>query len=209
MQLWSNKMKTLKHILSLCLFVFLTACGSLLTTNTGAENTYVLSAIDPSNSNQAKGGLSVAKPLLASGLDSQKIALMHNGIKLDYYQGARWSDNLSVMVQDRLVESINNANIYKFVINDKVNLNPSYYLVTDVRRFQAEYTGTDDNGKDAAPTAHVVVDVKLVNASNKAIARQFTASAKVKASENRMGAVANAMNQAFKDVQSQIITKLR
>lgn len=202
-------MKSLKHILSVCVFLFLSACGSLLTTNTGSENTYVLSAIDPSNSNSGKGGVSVAKPLLASGLDSQKIALVHNGIKLDYYQGARWSDNLSVMVQDRLVESINNAKIYKFVVNDKVNLSPNYYLVTDVRRFQAEYSGQDAKGNDTPPTANVVIDVKLVSAANKSIVRQFTVSAQVKASENRMAAVANAMNQAFRNTQEQIIKQLR
>ncbi|MFV0431615.1 MAG: ABC-type transport auxiliary lipoprotein family protein [Alphaproteobacteria bacterium] len=202
-------MRAAKQILFLCLFFVLSACSSLLTTDTGAERTYVLSAINPSNSKQVKPGLSVAKPLVASGLNSQKIALMHDGIKLDYYQGARWSDNLSAMVQDRLTESISNAKIYKFVINDKINLSPSYFLAVDIRRFQAVYGAKDSKGKDTAPIAHVSIDVKLVSASNRQIIQQFTTSSQVAARENSMSSVAAAMDAAFKNVQNQIVSKLR
>lgn len=190
------------------LTLFVSAC-SFLTTDSGSQNTYVLSSIQPKNSQGAKGGLVIAKPLMASGLNSEKIALTHEGIKVDYYASARWGDNLGVMVQDRLTESLHNAHIFKFAVTDKVSLNPSYFLVVDIRAFQAEYGAKDESGKDKAPMAHVAIQAKLLNASNRSVSRQFTASAKKQASENSLAAVAKALDMAFRDVQAQIVEKLR
>ncbi len=197
------------QILFFALFALSVASCSLLTTSNGSENTYVLSSVDPKNSNGAKGGLAVAKPLMASGLNTQRIALIHDSIKVDYYAPAKWGDNLAIMVQDRLTESIHNAHIFKFTVTDKVSLNPQYFLVTDIRHFQAEYASKDEKGKDTAPMAHVSLHMKLISTSNRAVIRQFTASAKVQASDNKLSAITKALDEAFRDVQNQVIEKLR
>lgn len=190
------------------LALFVSAC-SFMTTDSGSENTYVLSSVNPKDGKGTKGGLVMAKPLIASGLNTEKIALTHEGIKVDYYASARWGENLGVMVQDRLTESINDAHIFKFTVTDKVSLDPQYFLIADIRAFQAEYGPKDAKGKDQAPTAHVAINIKLLNASNRTIIRQFTASSKKRASENNLAAIAKALDTAFRDVQNQIVEKLR
>ncbi len=197
------------NILSVTFLAISLAACQLLTTDDGGENIYVLSAIDPADSKTNKGILSIAKPLMASGLDTQRIALVHGDIKVDYYASAKWSDNLGVMVQDRLTESIHNAHIFSSTLSDKVSIAPQYFLITDIRRFQAEYDEKIDGDSDNPPTAHIRIDVKFVNATSRKIIRQFTASDKVKASDNKLAAVTRALDKAFRNVQQQIIDELR
>ena len=65
-------------------------CGSLLDTKLPASTSYVLASAPAASSGvtRSDADLSVGRPDLAPGLDTERIAVL-KGRELDYYRGAR------------------------------------------------------------------------------------------------------------------------
>lgn len=203
-----------KMIFFLCSVFLLSACSSLLTTDTGDENIFVLSSIEKPVGKKAKSGISISKPLLASGLSSHRIALLHDDIQLDYFAGAKWSDPLNIMIQDRMTESLDKSKIFAFVVDDQVRLRPDYFLLLDVWKFHLDFSHAqkDENGKygeEDLPIARIHMRVKLISAEDQSIEKQFQVQATRQAEFNHIQSYAKAMDHAFSDVQSQIIYQLK
>ncbi len=76
-----------------------------------------------------------------------------------------------------------------------------YVLKLDVRTFEARY----DNGQDAAPTIVVEVHAALDRTHNQSIAGDRSFKASVTASDNRVGAIAEAFDQAVAQVLGQLV----
>ncbi len=194
--------------LTLILWI-MSGCSSILSADNGSENTYVLSSIQQKAPHKPYAGLIVAKPLLSSGLNNERIALMRDDIRLDYFAGAKWSDNLGLMVQDRMVESLQNSDGYKFVIDDKVNLEAPSILVMDVQKFYIDFGTANSNGDYTNMNAEVAIAVKLIATNTRSIKQQFVVRASQAIAKDNMKAHADALNVAFNETQKQIIQKLR
>lgn len=174
--------------------LILTGCvGEILQSKVDEPQIYVLQAGDAGSAGVAYPvQLSVALPSAAPGLDTQRIAVLRNGNRLDYYYGARWGGTAPQVVQSFLISLLQGQQGYKNVVAESTRLDADYLIDIDLRRFQAEYV----NGKDA-PTIHVALWATVSEVKSRKSVATLQASADVAASDNRLGAVVAAFQSAL------------
>ena len=159
-----------------------TACGSLLETQLPASSNYVLAPAPASSAGVARSemDLSIGRPDLAPGLDTERIAVL-KGRQLDYYRGAQWGGRTTEVVQTLLVDSFEDQQLFRSVTPEQSRVASEYVLDVTVRDFQAEYASDND-----APTAHVTILGRLIRVTDRQLVDTFAATAQSKASDNRM-----------------------
>jgi cholesterol transport system auxiliary component len=125
--------------------------------------------------------------------------LTSNGAEIAYIAGARWISP-AVILFDEAVDRAFNAD------GGPVHLVPrgetgimGAFLKLDVEVFEARYSGP------GAPTATVRVRAVLARASDRSVVSEKTFDAESRASDNRMGAIVQAYDQATTDVIGQIV----
>jgi cholesterol transport system auxiliary component len=101
----------------------------------------------------------IETPVAAAGLDTGRIALNRSATSLDYFAGVSWTDRAPAMIQTLMVESFENSGRVVSVGRDTIGLRADFVLKSELREFQAEYAGPDDQGP---PQIHVRINAKLV-----------------------------------------------
>ena len=179
------------------------ACGSLLETDLPANTSYVLASAPAASSGvtRSEADLSIGRPDLAPGLDTERIAVL-KGRQLDYYRGAQWGGRATEIVQTLLVESFEDQQLFRSVTAEQSRVSSDYVLDVSVRDFQAEYAS--DN---VAPTAHVTIVGRLIRVTDRQLVQTFAATAESKASDNRLSAVAAAFETAAQKVVLELAQK--
>jgi cholesterol transport system auxiliary component len=145
--------------------------------------------------------LSIGRPDLAPGLDSERIAVL-KGRQLDYYRGAQWGGRMTEMVQTLLVDSFEDQQLFRSVTTEQSRVAGAYVLDVSVRDFQAEYVGGNE-----APTAHVTILGRLIRVADRQLVETFAATAQSKASDNRLSDVAAAFETASHKVVLELAQK--
>jgi cholesterol transport system auxiliary component len=93
---------------------------------------------------QAKWSLAVAEPISERTLDTNRIAVLTNGINVDYVALAFWVDRAPAMVQSLIVQSFRNTGRLVQVGTNRDRVRPQFQLVSDLRAFQLNRgTGPD------------------------------------------------------------------
>lgn len=182
--------------------MLLSACaGSLLESDLPVNAIYVLApaAQDPAIREQSLPGaagvdLSIGRPLLAPGLETDRIAVL-KGRRLDYYRAARWGASAADVLQSLLIDSLRDQQLFSSVSSERARVGGAYLLDIDVRDFQAEYV--DDA---TMPAAHVYLTGRLIRVADRRLVRTFTVQARQQASQDRMGAVIGAFESAGQQV---------
>ena len=179
------------------------ACGSLLETELPASTSYVLAPAPASSAGVARSeaDLSIGRPDLAPGLDTDRIAVL-KGRQLDYYRAAQWGGRTAEVVQTLLVDSFEDQQLFRSVTPEQSRVASEYVLDITVRDFQAEYASDND-----APTAHVTILGRLIRVTDRQLVDTFAATAQSKASDNRMTAVAAAFETAAHKVVLELAQK--
>lgn len=178
-------------------------CGSFLETKLPANTSYVLAPAPASSTGVARSDadLSIGRPDLAPGLDSERIAVL-KGRQLDYYRAATWGGRTTEVVQTLLVDSFEDQQLFRSVTPEQSRVASEYVLDISVRDFQAEYAS-----EGAAPTAHVTILCRLIRVSDRQLVDTFGATAQSRASDNRMTAVAAAFEEAAHKVVLELAQK--
>lgn len=178
-------------------------CGGLLETKLPASSSYVLASAPAASAGVARSeaDLSIGRPDLAPGLDSERIAVL-KGRQLDYYRGAQWGGRATEVVQTLMVESFEDQQLFRSVTAEQSRVSSDYVLDVSVRDFQSEYTSDND-----APTAHVTILVRLIRVADRQLVQSIAATAESKASDNRMTAVAAAFEAAAQKVVLELAQK--
>ena len=178
-------------------------CGSLLETDLPASANYVLAPLPAPSTGVTRSAadLSIGRPDLAPGLDTERIAVL-KGRQLDYYRGAQWGGRTTELVQTLLVDSFEDQQLFRSVTTEQSRVSSEYVLDITVRDFQAEYAS--DNG---APSAHVTILGRLIRVTDRQLVETFTATAQNRASDNRMTAVAAAFEAAAHKVVLELAQK--
>jgi len=145
--------------------------------------------------------LKVVVTSLAPGLDEPGIATRLPGQRLDYLAGARWAEELSVLLESALVQSFQDSGRLRSVQGDLGRFRATHTLVIEVRRFEADYSG------GGLPVAQVELSATLGRASDRRVLTSFTASAGESVAENRQSSVVAALNTAFNRAVAEVAGK--
>lgn len=178
-------------------------CGSLLETDLPPSTSYVLAPAPASSTGvtRSEADLSIGRPDLSPGLDSERIAVL-KGRQLDYYRGAQWGGRTAEVVQTLLVDSFEDQQLFRSVTAEQSRVASEYVLDISVRDFQAEYASDND-----APTARVTIQGRLIRVVDRQLVDTFGATAQSKASDNRLSAVAAAFEAAAHKVVLELAQK--
>lgn len=178
-------------------------CGSLLETDLPPSTRYVLAPAPASSTGvtRSEADLSIGRPDLSPGLDSERIAVL-KGRQLDYYRGAQWGGRTAEVVQTLLVDSFEDQQLFRSVTPEQSRVASEYVLDISVRDFQAEYASDND-----APTAHVTIQGRLIRVVDRQLVDTFGATAQSKASDDRLNAVAAAFETAAHKVVLELAQK--
>ena len=151
--------------------------------------------------------LLVEVPVSAAGLNTARIAARHSPIELNYIGAANWTDFAPRMVQTLLVESFENSGRIIGVGREAIGLRSDYLLKTEVREFQAEFSGSSAQTADASgdpPEIRVRINAKLIKMPQRSIIGSQTFEHLVKSDKNSMesiiGAFDNALGKALKEI---------
>lgn len=178
-------------------------CGSFLETKLPVSSSYVLAPAPAGSTGIARSDadLSIGRPDLAPGLDSERIAVL-KGRQLDYYRAAQWGGRTTEVVQTLLVDSFQDQQLFRSVTPEQSRVASDYVLDVSVRDFQAEYAieGT-------APTARVTILCRLIRVTDRQLVDSYAATAQSRASDNRMTAVAAAFEEAAHKVVLELAQK--
>ncbi len=140
--------------------------------------------------------LTVAEPTAVVMYDSQHVLLRQKNGGFVSLDDAQWSDSLVKLVQARLVQTYENAQLFASVSRPVEGASPEVQLLVDIRSFVVSAT--------PEPTAEIVVGAKLASADGKIVAeREFRRSLPV-ASLAAADAVAT-LNSAFVDFESELV----
>jgi ABC-type uncharacterized transport system auxiliary subunit len=135
--------------------------------------------------------LTVLKPKLRPGLESDRISVLYPDRHLDYFAGARWSGPLGEVIQDLAVQAFRSHANLRSVNGDASVFDSPYWLEIEVTDFQAEYTSAA-----AAPTVHVHFLVSLGRSGDRVILGRYVANALQPAADNRLTAIVDAYARA-------------
>jgi len=182
------------RLATILLFVCLSGCvGSLLETKMPVSDVYILNAAQ-ATSEVAKPlpiDLAIARPAAAPGFDSDRIAVLHDGRRLDFYREAQWGAALPQVVQWLTVGTLQNQKLFRSVTTEQGRVTANYLLDLDIQDFQAEYASDS-----TPPTVRVTIVGTLIRIRDRKLIRVLPTSDTAVAKENRLGAVVQAFEAA-------------
>ena len=184
--------------------VCLAACaGSLFQSKAAPTTIYLLSAAAPvaAAGSAIPIDLTVLKPRVRTGLETDRIAALYPDRRLDYFADARWSGPLGEVVQDLAVQEFHSHASLRTVSGDASVFGSAYWLEIEVWDFQAEYTSA------AAPTVRVQLLARIGSSVDRHIIGQFAATAQQPAAENRLTAIVDAYAHAADAAMAQIVAQ--
>lgn len=144
--------------------------------------------------------LVVEHPLSSGMLATQRIALTHDPVQIEYFAGSRWTEQAPRLVQTLLVESFENSNKIVAVGRMAIGLRSDFNLKSELREFQAEY---DKEGEP--PTVRVRVNTKLIRQDKRQIIASKTFESLVRAENTSMREVVRAFDRALGKVIKKIV----
>ncbi|HXV00693.1 MAG TPA: ABC-type transport auxiliary lipoprotein family protein [Caulobacteraceae bacterium] len=126
--------------------------------------------------------------------------LTMSGNEAAYIKGARWDTGAQYLFESALTNAFAaDAGPARLIARGE-QARPDYVLKLEVRTFEARYVG----GRGAAPTAMVTVYAVLSKNGDRALTADRVFTASIPASENRVGAIASAYDQAVTQTLGQL-----
>lgn len=164
--------------------------------------TFDLSAL-PGAAGRAGGGrgqLVISAPVATAALDSERILVRSGAEEIAYLPGAQWGDRLPLLVQARLVQSLENAHLLAAVSRTGQGVSGDWAMSGEVRRFEID-----------APSgrAEVEITVKLANNASGRIVGAMVARGSAPGSTASGEAATSALDAALAQALAQIVAFVR
>jgi len=193
-----------RRLLGVSSMLVLAACtGQLFQSKSAAPSVYLLSvpagAAGPEARPEIPADLTVQRPRVRTGLDTDLIAVLYPDRRLAYLAGARWSGPLDEVVQDLALQAFRAHANLRNVHADVSSFGGSYWLEIEVADFQAEYPagpGASGGIDSGAPTVHVHLLGVLGGSGDRRVLGHFEANERRPAADNRLGAIVEAYDRA-------------
>ena len=151
--------------------------------------------------------LTVAVPDAPASIDTIRIALNPTPSTMDYYADAAWADRAPVLIQSLLIQAFEAANRVA-VARDTDGILADYLLRTELREFQARYSGGVAPNPDqpaSPPEISVRLDARLVAVSERRVVRNTSVSYSAQARTNEMNGIVAAFNEALGGALAEIV----
>jgi phospholipid/cholesterol/gamma-HCH transport system substrate-binding protein len=140
--------------------------------------------------------LVVPEPTTLMGFNTDKILLQPATGESVPVPNAKWSDNLPVLFQEKVIQSFENAGYARSVSRTREGVTGDYQLLIDIRRFHVSTS--------SEPMAEIVFVAKILGQDGKIIgAQDFQASAPAKGADAQ--AYVAALDDAFGKVLSELL----
>jgi cholesterol transport system auxiliary component len=183
--------------------VLCSACTSgLLDSKQPIQQTFVLSSgsASPAAAPALPVDVTVARPTVRPGLDTERIAVLYPDRRLDYYAASRWGASTDIVVQNLLVESLRNSGQLRTAQSDFSAFSSDYLLQTELQDFQAEY-----ETERSVPIVRVTLVCTLGRVRGRQPLASYSATAAVPAKGTHMRAVIAAFEGAYRDASQTIV----
>lgn len=186
----------------------LAGCSALKSTSQ-PDRIYVLHAAPAGNGTPVPAVLSVPRPVVTPGLDTNRIALVRAGNELDYYAASLYGEPLPKVLAALALQSLGGADGFATVIsNERAGVPGDFELLLTARRFEAEY-----GSALAPPRAQVAIDCLLVTSAPRKVVGSCDAAATETAGADRMSeivlALERATQRALADVRARAVQLAR
>lgn len=180
----------LRNGLAATAVVFVAGCAS------APPETFDLTAASLAPAHKLRAQIAIREPVASLDLDSQRILVRTGPETIAYLAGAQWSDRLPSLVQTRLVQTFQNAQLLRSVARAGSGPAADYSLELDIRAFELDVP---------AAQANVDIAAKIVAAtSGRVIAAQIFKT-RVAASGTDGAQATRALNAALSTVMAEIV----
>ena len=195
-------MTTRREFMLLGAGAMLGGCGVIPKVNNPVP-LYTLSAVTQFDRSLPKVDwqLVVGTPVASADLDTTRIALTRSPGVVEYFAKGAWADNAPILLQDKLIESFEASGAIVAVGRDAVGLRPDYVLQSELRDFQAEFSGE-------APTAHLRLTAKLVRMPDRRIVANITIEQKEAAAGNSLPEIVDAFDRAAGEAFQEAVVRV-
>ncbi|MDE2251546.1 MAG: membrane integrity-associated transporter subunit PqiC [Gammaproteobacteria bacterium] len=185
------------------LLALVAGCAGLHS-NRAVTQTYVLAPPAASAPAGPPGAvtLQVLRPLAAPGLDTDQIALLRAGQRLDYYAASRWPAALPDLLQTLAVDALRTSGRFRAVQPDATAFAADDVLQIEIRHCEAVYAA------EAAPVVRVELLATLGHQGDRALIGTVSAASEIPAGANRMQAVVAAFQEAVNRALAQLAAGL-
>jgi ABC-type uncharacterized transport system auxiliary subunit len=140
----------------------------------------------------------VRRPLAAPGLDTDQIALLRDGQRLDYYAASRWPAALPDLLHTLAIDALRASGRFRAVQPDATAFAADDVLQIEIRHCEVDYR------PDGTPVVHVQLLATLGHQGDRSLVSSVTAESEVPAAANRMQSVVTA----FQDAVNRSLTQL-
>ncbi|HET7202995.1 MAG TPA: ABC-type transport auxiliary lipoprotein family protein [Steroidobacteraceae bacterium] len=147
--------------------------------------------------------LTVARPRASTALDTDRIAVIPALSRFDYYSDVRWAEAAPQMLQQSLVAALESSRRFAGVFAAPARVPAELMLDVELRHFEAVATAGN-----AAPSAHVQLQVSLVDSRRATRVTSFVSDARVPARQNRRAEIVAAFEEANARVVADVVTRI-
>ena len=142
--------------------------------------------------------LALAHPDAPRVLDSLRIAVRPTPGELEVYKGASWAKTPTEQIEDALLRTLEDSQKIPAVARQGSGIAADYNLLTEVRRFEADYAG------NAVPAATIEINAKLVHVPDQDVVASRTFLQAVPAGGVDTASVAQAFGTALGTISHDI-----
>lgn len=153
----------------------------------------------PADLPKVRWGLAVAEPDAQRTVDTDRVAIIRDGVAVEYVADVRWIDRAPTMLQALIVQSFVNSGGIATVGTDRDQLEANFLLRTILRAFQVQ-------GSPGSPgsSVRVSLDAALVTLP----ARVSAATTSIATSSPVTAASVDSVVNAFEDATGQALKQL-
>lgn len=165
----------------------------------GSQDRTSLYALDPRIAAkpdwpQADWQLAVSQPVSSRVTDSFRISVRPTPDEVQVYKGAAWAKRPSEMLEDTITRTLEDSGRIAAIARQGSGIAADYKLITDIRRFDADYANGD------LPTATIEVNAKLLRTRDQAVVGSRTFLRAEPAATTAVDEVVNAFSRSLETV---------